>query len=152
MTEKREKAALAPTVLAGDLVAKLGKHLVGCTVTTEAVGDWAGGDSEVTYLGDDAAAPEIVYAVKRVADGETVGVFEHESVQLVLNRHGIVAKARALRDEIHQIFVDTESWNDNARQPDEDPIDPDPDGELSRILQGLNRGIAREDALLERGG
>ena len=65
-------------------------------------------------------------------------------------RADIIRRARMLLAEIEQVFVDVASWNDNAQARKEgcDPIDPDPDGELGRMRDGLMRLLAAED----RGG
>lgn len=57
-------------------------------------------------------------------------------------RDRLVGNALRLRDEIRQIFIDVASWNDNVRAPGEDPIDPDPDGSLQRILDGIDASLA----------
>lgn len=54
------------------------------------------------------------------------------------------ARARRIAREVEQIRVDAEHWN--RLHPDEEPINPDPDGELdavyafaSRVLQEVGR-------------
>lgn len=42
--------------------------------------------------------------------------------------------------EIEQIFTDAEHWNLCVRASHEEPINPDPDGELRRMLSGLRKG------------
>lgn len=60
-------------------------------------------------------------------------------------RADLIARARALRSEIKQIFADAEHWNRmHTRQV---PIDPDPDGELRRILNGLERTLSGEPTI-----
>ncbi len=59
----------------------------------------------------------------------------------------IIRRAMKLRVEIEQIFTDAASWNDNARQPGDEPIDADPDGKLRRIADGLDRMLEREASL-----
>lgn len=63
-------------------------------------------------------------------------------------RADILARARALRQEIAEIFADYQHWNDNSpsRAEGAEPIDPDPDGQLRRIAEGLDRMLEREDA------
>ena len=68
---------------AGNLVQRFGASLIGRTVRTEAMGSWHGGDCVVIDLGDDPGAPEIVMNVKRLSDGEEIGVFEQEWVRLL---------------------------------------------------------------------
>lgn len=67
---------------AGSLVKARGKNLVGREVETEAVGEWSGGRCVVTHVKPDPAAPEIVLYVRRLSDGEEMGVFRHETVTL----------------------------------------------------------------------
>jgi hypothetical protein len=64
------------------------------------------------------------------------------------NREQIVADARRQRDEIAQIFTDVASWNQNVRKADEAEIDPDPDGLLKELKEGLDRFLAAEDGRL----
>lgn len=63
-------------------------------------------------------------------------------------REQIVADVRRFHAEITQYFADVASWNDNSRARKEgaEPIDPDPDGEVGRILAGLTAFLAEEDA------
>lgn len=60
----------------------------------------------------------------------------------------IIANARRLRAEIDQIFTDVASWNDNskARKDGCEPIDPDPDGKLRKLADGIDEMLARERA------
>jgi hypothetical protein len=60
------------------------------------------------------------------------------------SRQDIVSRAMKLRVEIEQIFTDCASWNANARKPDEPLIDCDPDGELRRVADQLDRLLAAE--------
>lgn len=59
-------------------------------------------------------------------------------------RDRLIHRSIKLRAEIEQIFTDCASWNDNARKPHEEPIDPDPDGQLRRIADALDRTLASE--------
>lgn len=59
-------------------------------------------------------------------------------------REQLIGRAKVLRAEIEQIFTDAASWNENTRKPDEEPIDPDPDGAMRRIADGLDRMLANE--------
>lgn len=62
------------------------------------------------------------------------------------SRAAIVARARKLRGEIAQTFADAEHWN-RVNVPWKGPaIDPDPDGQLKRIVDGIDRMLAMEDA------
>lgn len=67
---------------AGELAKAMGKRLVGREVCTEAIGQWSGGRCVVTRVRPDRAAPEIVFSVRRLSDGEEMGVFRHETVIL----------------------------------------------------------------------
>ena len=54
----------------------------------------------------------------------------------------LVRRAEKVRREIMQIFRDAEHWNAAVRKPEEERIDPDPDGELRRALKSLHTFIA----------
>jgi hypothetical protein len=54
----------------------------------------------------------------------------------------IIGRARQLRAEIDQIFVDAEYWN--SEHPNDQPIDPDPDGRLRSIADGIDAMLAKE--------
>lgn len=71
---------------ADELVAKVGRALLGRAVYTPPLGDWTGGDCMVTDLGHDANAPEIVMNVERLTDGAQIGVFRQEKVRLIDTR------------------------------------------------------------------
>jgi hypothetical protein len=60
-----------------------------------------------------------------------------------------LTRARHLRQEIEQILVDAEHWN--RTHPDEEPIDPDPEGELLLERDWLNLFIARYEGRNEHG-
>lgn len=65
-------------------------------------------------------------------------------------RQRIINEAARILTEIRQIFIDTQSWNDNARlklYPDEPPIDPDPDGKMGKLQDGLVAMLQREASL-----
>lgn len=61
-------------------------------------------------------------------------------------RQLIIDRARRLRHDIEQIFTDCASWNDNSvsRRNGAASIDPDPDGQLRRMADGLDRMLAAE--------
>lgn len=61
-------------------------------------------------------------------------------------RDRLLARGMRLRLEIEQTFIDTAHWNDQVRRPDEDPIDPDPDGQLRKLAETLDRQFAQESA------
>lgn len=68
---------------ASELFLSLGTALVGRRVRTIPIGEWPGGECEVISLHDDPGAPEIVFIVRRIADGEECGVFADEPVDLL---------------------------------------------------------------------
>ena len=59
-------------------------------------------------------------------------------------RDRILKKARAVRDDIEQQFLDIAHWNTHVRKPDEEPIDPDPDGVLRKLQDRLTRMLAAD--------
>lgn len=54
-------------------------------------------------------------------------------------RESLLKRRDKLAHEIEQIFLDAEHWNTCVRKSHEAPIDPDPDGELKRILVSLRK-------------
>lgn len=76
--------------------------------------------------------------------------FECKQHRLAAERRSLVERTRKLRQEIEQIFIDTAYWNENVRPEGVEPIDPDPDGQLKRAAQGLDRTLAVEDARNDR--
>jgi len=68
---------------AGKLVRKYGEDLIGREIDTPAMGTWEGGICIVTELRPDPGAPEIVMQAQRKSDGESIGVFRHEDVELL---------------------------------------------------------------------
>lgn len=56
----------------------------------------------------------------------------------------ITYRAKALREEIQQYFLDVEYWNNNVRKEHEAPIDPDPDGKLVGMLKAIEIGLRKE--------
>lgn len=59
-----------------------------------------------------------------------------------IERDRIVGNAKRTRAKIEELFVDAAYWNEHVRQPTEEPIDPDPDGVLRRLADGLDRMLA----------
>ena len=59
-------------------------------------------------------------------------------------RAEIIGRARKLRAEIAQTFADAEHWNSRHVPWKGKPIDPDPDGQLKRIADGLDRMLEVE--------
>ena len=64
-------------------------------------------------------------------------------------RARLVSRARRSALEIEQLFADTEHWN--RTHPDEEPIDPDPDGKLGGMLNSLTSTLRSEDIQLVDG-
>jgi hypothetical protein len=60
------------------------------------------------------------------------------------SRASIIARARKLRAEIEQAYADAAYWNSINCPHKGPPIDPDPDGKLRRIAEGIDKMLARE--------
>lgn len=75
---------------------------------------------------------------------QTPSVFD-QSAQ-ASGRLVILNRAMRLRVDIEQIFIDTAHWNVHARPACDERIDPDPDGKLRRMADGLDRMLATEAA------
>ena len=56
------------------------------------------------------------------------------------DRANILREAYRIKTEIAQIFADADYWNIN--HPNEEPINPDPDGALRRLADGVDRTLA----------
>lgn len=63
-----------------------------------------------------------------------------------MDRDDIIRRIKRQRREIEQYFTDVASWNENARKPDEEPIDPDPTGSMRRLAVALDEAIAMDEA------
>jgi hypothetical protein len=59
-------------------------------------------------------------------------------------RTAIIARARAMRAEIQQLFDDAAHWNSVHTPWKGEPIDPDPGRQLRRIAEGIDRMLAKE--------
>jgi hypothetical protein len=59
-------------------------------------------------------------------------------------RIAFIERAIHLRSEIKQIFLDADHWNRSVRNPNEELINPDPQGDLKDILVALERFIGPE--------
>jgi hypothetical protein len=65
-------------------------------------------------------------------------------------REQILEEADRIRREIEQVFIDTEYWN--SVHPNEEPINPDPDGMLARIKIGVMvQDVALQNEVLDIG-
>lgn len=60
----------------------------------------------------------------------------------MVERAELIERAKKLRAEIEQIFIDTQHWNSRNAPWKGPAIDPDPDGELRRLADGLDQTIA----------
>lgn len=60
------------------------------------------------------------------------------------SKQDLLAEARRINNEIRQMFVDVEHWNNAAKKPDEPPIDPDPGGHLKIALRATNQILGIE--------
>ena len=67
-------------------------------------------------------------------------------------REQLITRTRKIKSEIEQIFIDAAHWNENVRKPRQVPIDPDPDGKLALILEGLNKTLKTEEGRRLNGG
>jgi hypothetical protein len=65
----------------------------------------------------------------------------------IVTREQIIERAKTIRAEAQQIITDCEHWNAQVRKPHESVINPDPDGQLAKIIAGIDRGLSREDSL-----
>lgn len=63
---------------------------------------------------------------------------------MVAERQALIERVRALREEIRAHFAGIEHWNKTQRMPGETPIDPDPDGTLTRMAESLDATLAKE--------
>jgi hypothetical protein len=57
-------------------------------------------------------------------------------------RQRIINEAARISNEIEQMFIDYEYWNE--LHPDEQPIDTDPDGQLGRWKRSMDSLLANE--------
>ena len=64
-------------------------------------------------------------------------------------RKALLDRAVRVRAEIEQIFIDCALWNDHVRRPFQPPIDPDPEGQLRRVAESLDRFFTAEAARLD---
>lgn len=56
----------------------------------------------------------------------------------------MVARMRKLKAEVDQVFIDAEHWS--RINPEQEPLNPDPDGSLAIIRANLARSLMREDS------
>jgi len=62
-----------------------------------------------------------------------------------VSRREMIQKARQMRVEIEQLFLDTDHWNRNVRKASESEIDPDPDGRLKKLGASIDAMLAAEN-------
>lgn len=65
-------------------------------------------------------------------------------LETLVMREELINRAKKQRAEILQLFSDAEHWNNTHTVFER--VDPDPDGQLKRILSGLNQCLEREGA------
>ena len=65
----------------------------------------------------------------------------------IITRAGLIARARRMKLEIELDLNTIAHWNAHVRRPDEDPIDPDPDGSYAMCLAYCN-GILNGEVYL----
>ena len=53
-------------------------------------------------------------------------------------------EVRRIIADINQQFIDAEHWNTSCRKEGEEPINPDPDGQLARTKERLHGMLANE--------
>ncbi len=82
--------------------------------------------------------------VRRRISGEQAPLQPARRLATVEQRARLVEKIRHARQQIAQMFIDCEHWNNEVRQPHESPIDPDPDGDL-RLLAGFYDRLLQND-------
>ena len=75
---------------------------------------------------------------------ETRAEASKSAVEPVVMRQDLIDRVIKQRDEILQIFSDVEHWNSTHTIFEQ--IDPDPDGELKRMLAGLEKCLEKEGA------
>ena len=60
-------------------------------------------------------------------------------------RQRIINECARIAAESEQIIIDVEHWND--LHPEQEPIHPDPDGRLARIIRAMKATLASEAKL-----
>jgi hypothetical protein len=65
-------------------------------------------------------------------------------------REQLIDRAKRIRASIEQIFTDAKYWNEHVRTPFQEPIDPDPDGELAKWAKAIDGMLAKEAARFPR--
>lgn len=65
-------------------------------------------------------------------------------VGMASDRTLIIARMKILRLDIKQYFDDVNHWNIFIRKEGEERIEPDPRGELTKLLKALDDGLRRE--------
>ena len=60
------------------------------------------------------------------------------------SRSEIIKKAKRLRKDITDNFITAFHWNTACRKPEEPEIEADPDGEMQKIAEGIDKMLASE--------
>jgi len=63
-------------------------------------------------------------------------------------RRRLINRTKILIDEIDQIFVDADYWNNNIRKENEALINPDPQCELKKLKVALHKTLKGEIKLV----
>jgi hypothetical protein len=96
------------------------------------------------------------FIVGRINFGQSGGPPVHKQLDKVVflqarpgtkGRDEIIAEVRRQRAEIAQYFTDVEHWNTHCRKPHEAVIDPDPDGQMKKIAEALDKCLANEERI-----
>lgn len=82
---------------------------------------------------------EIEDTVRQIVNAKVGPVEPARHLGAVEGRKRLIEKMLAARQDIAQMFIDAEHWNTQVRKPDEEPIDPDPDGLLREIAAHYDR-------------
>ena len=76
---------------------------------------------------------------REIVERGDVYVRPAETLAEAASRRALLERTRAARQEIEQLFLDCEYWNEHVRQPHEALIDADPDGLLRKLADHYDR-------------
>jgi len=96
---------------------------------------WGVGQSHEATLNDVEKLAELVNNYEKGQAPLPLG--DEPEKPKVKTKAEIKAEAERQFAEIEQTFLDVAHWNDAVRKPDEEPIDPDPDGTLAGLRRYL---------------